>query len=67
MITIETVRLTLATIAARLTVTCPGAPRSCAMARRGAGARGNGSQDSVITATRGISISVPTRSNAIAA
>jgi hypothetical protein len=67
MITIETVRLTLATIAARLTLTCPGAPRNWAIASFGAGARGNGSHDSAIRDNRGISISVPTSNSAIAA
>ena len=67
MITIDTIRLTLATIAARLTDTCPGEPRSCAIASCAAGARGRGSSDSASTATRGISISVPISSSAIAA
>ena len=67
MITIDTVRLTLATIAARLTLTCPGAPRNWAIASRGAGARGSGSNESATTDSRGISISVPTSSSAIAA
>ncbi len=66
MITIDTVRLTLATIAARLTAACPGAPRSWASASRGAGARGVGNSDSAATVRRGISISVPTSSRAIA-
>ena len=67
MITIDTVRLTLATIAARLTETWPGAPSSCAIASRAAGARGRGSQDSATTVNRGISISVPISNSAIAA
>ena len=67
MITIDTVRLTLATMAARLTAAWPGAPRNCASASRGAGDLGSGSSDSAATASRGISISVPISSNAIAA
>ncbi|MNC87267.1 hypothetical protein D3C83_29800 [compost metagenome] len=42
MIAIATIREKLATIAARLTIACPGAPRSCASAR-GRGDPGHGS------------------------
>ncbi len=66
MIAIDTTRLTLATMVARLTVTWPGAPRNCASARRSAARRGIGNAASIATAKRGISISVPVRSNAMA-
>ena len=66
MIAIDTIRLTEATIAARLTATCPGAPRICNSASRGGAPRGRGKIASSITATRGISISVPIRSSAMA-
>jgi len=66
MIAIDTIRLTAATIAARLTATWPGPPRSCSSASRGGAPRGRGSTASSITAIRGISISVPITSRAIA-
>ena len=66
MIAIETIRLTLATIAARLTAACPGAPRSCNSARRDGTPSGVGSIESSSTASLGISIKVPIRSNAMA-
>ena len=66
MIAIDTIRLTLATIAARLTATCPGAPRSCNSASRGGARAAEATIASSITAIRGISISVPISSSAIA-
>ena len=66
MIAIEIIRLRLATIAARLTAACPGAPRSCDSASRGAGSRGSGIIASIAAAILGMSISVPTSSSPIA-
>ncbi len=66
MIAIETIRLTAATIAARLTATWPGAPRSCSNASRDGAPLGRGMAASSITAIRGISISVPISISAIA-
>ncbi len=67
MIAIETIRLTLATIVARLTATWPGAERSCASASCAGTARGLGAAASAATASRGISSSVPMSSSAMAA
>ena len=66
MIAIDTIRRKLATIAARLTAACPGAPRSCASASRAPAPRGRGSEPKTATARRGISTSVPTSISAIA-
>ena len=67
MIAIDTMSDTLATTAARLTLSWPGAPRSCASASRGAGARGSGRIERATTASRGSSISVPMSRSAMAA
>ena len=66
MIAIEVIRLRLATMAARLTAACPGAPRSCESASRGAASRGSGISVRITAAILGISISAPTRSSPIA-
>ena len=66
MIAIETMRLTLATIATRLTPACPGAPRNCSSARRSGALRGIGAIASSIDVILGMSIKVPTSSSAIA-
>jgi hypothetical protein len=63
---IDTVRLTLATMVARLTPTCPADPRSCASASAGDALRGTGSTASTSSASRGISSSVPSSSRAMA-
>ena len=66
MIAIDTISDTPATIAARLTVSWPGAAASCASARRGAGALGSGNRPSAIAASCGSSINVPMSSSAMA-
>ncbi len=66
MIAIDTIRLTAATIAARLTATWPGAPRSCASASAGANCDGIGTRASTLAASQGISSSAPTSRHAIA-
>jgi hypothetical protein len=67
MIAIDTMRLTLATIAARLTPTWPGAPRSCASPIRADTGPSSGAARKQSTAMRGISTTAPISRSAIAA
>ena len=57
----------LATMAARLTAACPGAPRSCAMASAAGTWRGSGSQAKNAAAVRGITATAPSRRQAMEA
>ena len=66
MIAIDTMRLTLATIAARLTPACPGAPRSCASPIRVDTGPRSGATRNPSTAMRGMSITVPIRRSPMA-
>ena len=67
MIAIATMSAKLATIDARLTIACPGAPRSCANARPSGTERGIPGSERKNVAARGISRIPPTRISAIAA
>ena len=67
MIAIDTMRLTLATIEARLTDAWPGALRSCAIASAAGAFAGCGKRASAALAITGISRSVPISKHAIAA
>ena len=67
MIAIDTISATLATIAARLTMACPGAARNCASASAAATWRGCGVTARSHATMRDSNNSVPIRSSAIAA
>ena len=67
MIAIDTISATLATIAARLTVACPGVSRNCSSASAAGTRVGCGANIRSDATIRGSSSSVPNNSAAIAA
>jgi len=66
MIAIATISEKLATIAARLTAACPGAPCNCANARRAPAPRGRGSTPKTVVAMRASTRACPPSISAIA-